>query len=304
VRHNRRRAPLRERRRLGCIDVRGVHDAPARIDVEAIEQPLHRARAVRAHAVVDFGRLLGDVDMHGRIVGHAVEQRTQAVLGHRAQRMRRDAVAQPAMLGRDATHRVEQFEQAVRRVDEAALVVARRLVAEAGELVGHRQHRDSDAGRARRVDHARAEFRDLRIARTVLRVMHVMEFAHRRIAALEHLDVQPARDRRERVGRDLQREAVHQVAPAPEAVGGIRAVFGEPRHRALERVRMQVRHAGQHGPGRARRARRRVGIGAHAGQRAGGVPAQQHVAAPAVGQVCMVREQRRFGHRQCGPLQG
>ncbi|EPZ87428.1 hypothetical protein BURCENK562V_C0919 [Burkholderia cenocepacia K56-2Valvano] len=257
---------------------------------------MYGACAVRANAVVDFGRLLGDMDMHRRIVGQSFEQRTQPVFGYRAQRMRRDAVAQPAMLGRRATHRIEQFEHAVGRVDEAALVVARRLVAEAGELVRHGQHRDADAGRARGIDHARAELRDLRIARAVLRVMHVVEFAHRRVAALEHLDIQPACNRRERVGRDLQREAVHQVAPAPEAVGGIRAVFGEPRHRALERVRMQVRHAGQHRPGRACDACRRVGVGRDVGQRAARVPAQQHVAAPAIGQVGMVREQQGVGH--------
>jgi hypothetical protein len=41
--------------------------------------------------------------------------------------MRRDAVTQRAVLGARAAQRIEQRKQALRRVDEAALIVARRL---------------------------------------------------------------------------------------------------------------------------------------------------------------------------------
>nr|WP_326806883.1 hypothetical protein [Burkholderia pseudomallei] len=201
------------------------------------------------------------------------------------------------MLGQLAAQRVDQREQRVGRIDETTLIVARRALAEAAVLIRDGQHRDADARVPRRADHARGQLRGPRIARAVRRVMNVMEFAHRRVAAFQHLDIEPARDRGERVGRDLQREAVHQVAPAPERVGRVRAIFGEPRHRALKRVRVQVRHARQQRPVRARDARGRRRIRAHVDERARRVPAQQHVAPPAAGQIRLLGKQHRIDFR-------
>jgi len=121
---------LRERRGFMCIDMRRMHETPARVDVEAIQQPLHGPRAFRLDAGVHFPRLLGDMDMHGRTRRHRIEpieQCAQRIVRHGAQRMRRDAVTQRAVLGARAAQRIEQRKQALRRVDEAALIVARRL---------------------------------------------------------------------------------------------------------------------------------------------------------------------------------
>jgi hypothetical protein len=49
---------LRERERFVFVDVRRMHEAPARVDVETLEQPLHGPRAERREAGVDFHGLL------------------------------------------------------------------------------------------------------------------------------------------------------------------------------------------------------------------------------------------------------
>lgn len=118
--------------------------------------------------------------------------------------------------------------------------------------------------------------------------MHVMKFAHRRVARLQHLDVKPVRDIGERLGTDLRGEAIHEIAPAPERVGDARAIFGEARHRALERVRVQVRHAGHDRPLRPFDARRRGAARRDAHELAAFVPFEKHVAPPPVGEARVV----------------
>ena len=53
------------------------------------------------------------------------------------------------------------------------------------------------------------------------------------------------------LGLEAQHERVHCLAPGPEIVGGMTAHLREPGHRALERVRMHVRHPGKDRSGRA-----------------------------------------------------
>jgi hypothetical protein len=52
------------------------------------------------------------------------------------------------------------------------------------------------------------------------------------------------RDRLDIVGRQFAEEAVHHLAPGPEAVMRRASFLGEAGHAALERVAVQVRHAG------------------------------------------------------------
>jgi hypothetical protein len=74
-----------------------------------------------------------------------------------------------------------------------------------------------------------------------------VELADGGVPCLQHLDVQPSRDVFELLGRDRPGEAVHQVTPAPKIVSRLRAEFGEAGKDALEGVRVQIRHAWQHG---------------------------------------------------------
>jgi hypothetical protein len=129
--------------------------------------------------------------------------------------------------------------------------------------------------------------------------MHVVKLTHGRVARLQHFDVEPLRNRREPFRRDARRKAIHQVAPAPEVVGGARArcgaVFGQARHRALKCVRMKIRHAGQDGTTHARNTCGRLRVGRNGKQRAVRVPLQQHVAVPAFGQERVIGEKRLSG---------
>ena len=91
-------------------------------------------------------------------------------------------------------------------------------------------------------------------------MMQIVEFADVRVAGLEHLDVKLRGDRAQRIRIDAAGERVHRLAPGPERIVRIGLPFGEAGHRALERVRMHVRHrrAARIGRGiRHRRARRR-----------------------------------------------
>src|SRR6185437_11485489 len=97
--------------------------------------------------------------------------------------------------------------------------------------------------------------------------VQVMEFADLGVAGREHLDIELGSDRLEFVGPDRGGEAVHGFAPAPEIVvafllraardgrflifpirgdrTGMSTALGQPGHRTLEGVRVQVRHAGE-----------------------------------------------------------
>ena len=77
------------------IQMGGVHQTPARIDRCMVEQPLHRSRAACGQALLDFGGLLGDVDVdRGRVVADGLHQLGQGGFGHGAQAVQRDADAQ------------------------------------------------------------------------------------------------------------------------------------------------------------------------------------------------------------------
>ena len=122
-------------------------------------------------------------------------------------------------------------------------------------------------------------------------MVHVVELRHGRVAGLGHLDVGLRGDRLERIGVDAIEEPVHRLAPRPEAVVVARLdAPGAPRERALERVRMQVRHRRHDRPAQdlavlAARAR------GDRDDRARVVDVERDVARPAVGQQCIGREE-------------
>ena len=95
--------------------VGGMHQAPACIYRDVIQQPGHRARAEDSAAVFDLGGLLGDMDVDGGALVERIqtcEQPPQRFRRHRAQGMRRNAVAELPVLAVSApkvTHHLEQY---------------------------------------------------------------------------------------------------------------------------------------------------------------------------------------------------
>ena len=87
--------------------VRGVHQAPALVHGRMVQQPLHGALAAPGNAVIHLLRLLGNVDVDGRLGVQrceALHRSRQAVWRHGAQRMRGQAQNGPLRLcsGRQA----------------------------------------------------------------------------------------------------------------------------------------------------------------------------------------------------------
>ena len=155
----------------------------------------------------------------------------------------------------DATRRANESMD----VHEAALRRGGRRSPESAVRVEHRQQRQRDAGVRCRGDHAPRELRGIRVRAARGIVMHVVKFGDRRIARLQHLDVRLRGDRLERVGVDAVEKRVHRLPPRPETVAVGAGPAGAPGERALERVRVQVRHAGNERSARALGAvRRRV----------------------------------------------
>ena len=70
--------------------------------------------------------------------------------------------------------------------------------------------------------------------------MQIVELGDGGETRLQHLDVKLRRDRLDLVRLHGQREAVHGLAPGPERILAVAAPLGEPRHRALEGVAVQV----------------------------------------------------------------
>ena len=273
--------------------MRGMNQAPARIDGRMLEQPLHGALATPGQAVVHLLGLLGDMDVHRRLGQHGVqacERGLEAVRRHGAQRMRSQAQGCLLRPGH-GLQLLQQGEHVVRAANDAGLILARRQAPEAAGLIEHGQQGHAYAGLLRRTQQRQRQAGIVGIGLAAHIMVHIVELAHRGVARLQHFQVQPGRDRLQGLGRHAIGKAVHQLAPAPEAVLRLTAEFGQPAERALEGVRVQIGHAGDQRAGRlggflrlSGLAALRVQTGQHFGQLAALVPAQQDVARPACGQ--------------------
>ena len=147
---------------------------------------------------------------------------------------------------------------------------------------------------------------DVGIGRAVRLVVQVVELGDRGVAGLQHLDVELRGDGLDLVGRRACRRS--RTSPrarsrsCPRRVG--RARFGQARHRALEGVAVQVRHAGN---GRRRRAAWRRSCAAAPGVTATMSPAADdldaHVARPAARAAApSARERPSIAVLDTGPL--
>ena len=214
-----------------------------------VQQPGHGALAAPGQAVLHFLRLFGDVDVDGRggIDGvQAGQHGAQRIRRHGAQRMRRQAQARALRVAQGLEPR-QQLEHRIGAADEAALALAGRLRAKAAGLVQHRQQGQADARAPGGAQHGQRQLRVVGVGAAIGVVVHVVEFADGRVARLQHFHVQAIGHGFQLRRLQAQGKAVHQLAPAPEAVFADRvaAVLGQPGHAALKGVRMQVGHAGQ-----------------------------------------------------------
>ena len=111
-------------------EMRGVNQAPARVDRRMIEQPFDRAPARPGNAILDLLHLFGDVDVD-RALRHGREHLRERFGRHGAQAMRRGAddgiVEIPHALARG----FDEPQIALDIVDEAALSLVRRGAPEA-----------------------------------------------------------------------------------------------------------------------------------------------------------------------------
>ena len=238
-----RRAAAGDALHFGCVQVGGMHQRPARVHVRVVEQPLHRTRAAHGHAFVDFGHLLGDMDVHARLARQCRKHLAHRLRRHRAQAVQGAADAHPlACVG--AQH-IQQPQVGLDLMAEAALAFRQRARSEAAGHVQHRQQGNADAGVARGAQQRLRHRIGIRVWPAIRRMVQVMELADRGVAGFQHLHVQLRGHRVQQLGVEARGHRVHSFAPGPERIGGIGLALGHARHRALEGVRMQVGDAGQ-----------------------------------------------------------
>ena len=76
-------------------------------------------------------------------------------------------------------------------------------------------------------------------------MVQVVEFPDPGETGFQHLGIGERGDRLDLVRTQPLQEAVHDLAPGPEAVGRRTAHFGQARHAALEGVAVQIGQSGQ-----------------------------------------------------------
>ena len=184
--------------------------------------------------------------------------------------------------------------EAIQVVHEPALPGLGRAAAEPARHVQHRQMGQADAARPLRLQDRPGQLRRVGEGAPINLVMQVMELADRGVAGLEHLDVQLRCDRAQLVRADPLEKAVHHRAPGPERRLARLEALGEARHRPLERVAVQVRHAGQDDAGDALGARRR-GADLDGGDVAAAIDLQPDRLGEAVRQQRGLRPEHRHG---------
>jgi len=134
--------------------------------------------------------------------------------------------------------------------------------AEIAVRVEHRQQGQAQPGIGRGRGDARGHLRVPGIALAIGRVVQVVELADPGEPRFQHFHVGLRGHRLALIRAQPVQEAVHQLAPAPEAVARATTDFGQAGHGALEGVAVQVAQPRHHHAQRLR-ARRGRRIGGH-----------------------------------------
>lgn len=220
-----------------------MDQAPVGADRGIGEKPLDGPRAGLGEAVVDLLRLLGDVDVDGAAGTGGGEVR-ELLRGDGAERMGGDADA-VLRAGDEGVAALHQPGIAVEVVQEPALAGAGGGGAEAAVGIEDRQVGEGDAGRLRGGGDPARHLAEVGVGLAVGVVVEVVELADAGIARLQHLHEGEGRQCLRLFGRKGEGEAVHHLAPGPEAVPPRPALLGQPGEAALERMAMEVREAGE-----------------------------------------------------------
>ncbi len=136
----------------------------------------------------------------------------------------------PGRVGGNGARALDQTQKPVGIVEEAALA---RLPA-ARRRSRRRRRTTASSVRPMPVSALAAAMRDRHLAEVVVGpavgiVVEIVELADRGEAGFQHLHVGERRDRLDVVGREPLEEAVHHLAPGPEAVGRRTAAFAQAR---------------------------------------------------------------------------
>ncbi len=117
--------------------------------------------------------------------------------------------------------------------------------------------------------------------------VHIVELADRGVTCLIISRYSQVAIASSALGCHAVGKAVHQLAPAPEAVLSLATELGQTAERTLEGMRVQIGHAWDHRAGGADGgidlaglAALRIHIGEHLGQTPALVPAEQDICAP------------------------
>lgn len=215
-----------------------------------IEKPLNRAgskpRFDLSHLMCRFGH----VDMKPCLCVHRVHagNRSKCFGGcHGPQRMERQPNAQPPPAILPRAQRLDQPEEFIGRMRKAPLRSLDRLADPAMGI----EHREECQADPRRIGRGNQPVRHLGTAGVPFsagQMMYIMEFAGRRHAELQHLEIDECRNGFIIFWCEPVDEAVHFLPPGPEIVfsTGRRDELGTAREGSLECMRMQIgkpRHA-------------------------------------------------------------
>ena len=229
---------------FGGGEMGGVHQGPAWIDGEVLQQPFHRARTQQRYAVLHFTDLFSDMDMHGHVAGQCRQHFAHRRFRHRTQAVEGATDAQAIILPR--TQGFDQAQERIHTVAETLLARIQRAPVKTAGHVQHRQQSHADAGIACGSNQRPRHRGRIGIGAAIRLVMQVMEFAHAGVAGFQHFRIQLRGHRIGAFRGHARGEAVHGFAPGPETVLRLGLVFGQARHGALEGMGMQIGDAGQH----------------------------------------------------------
>ena len=177
-----------------------------------------------------------------------LQNRCEFVRRHRAQRVRSKPEDRALLAGNGPSAGRHQLRKSIYGVDETPLVLLGCTTAETRMSIEHRQQRESDTGGLRRRYNALRQFADVGIMCARRVVMNIMKLADAGESGLQHFNVGLCRDRLNIVGGHAANKAVHHFAPGPETVRRAAPDFREPRHATLERMTVQIGHAGKPDP--------------------------------------------------------
>ena len=233
------RTGFAQRRKLFVGSVGCVNEAPAIVRRKFLQQPFDGPRIVPGEALVDFGGLFSDVNMHGTFIATGkICQSSERQLGHSAQTVSADPNGSIRTCGFACIFIV--IDEFVRRHRESALFHCRFELIEASALVEN-WHVSQPDTRIRRSRHDGLKHRAGPTSTRRLPVQ-VVKFRYRCIAEGHHLRIDLACDGGESVGVDQSGKLVHLRAPAPESVPvSGSSLLGMTGKRTLERMAMGVR---------------------------------------------------------------